>query len=107
MNMGVKAYNVIILIADVFVLLTTWMYFTFESILRKIIPAPEVDVTGAIVLVSLPVIELCYADFQYYRRSVLSSTKLLSINKQISVSVSNFVVIIFNAKSHITIEVAA
>ncbi|XP_037049305.1 17-beta-hydroxysteroid dehydrogenase 13 [Bradysia coprophila] len=52
MNMGVKAYNVIILIADIIVLLTTWLYLTLESILRKIIPAQEVDVTGAIVLVT-------------------------------------------------------
>lgn len=56
MNMGVKAYNVIILIADTIVLLTTWLYLTLESILRKIIPAQEVDVTGSIVLVSLTII---------------------------------------------------
>lgn len=52
MNMGVKAYNVIILIVDILVLLSTWLYLTLESILRLIIPAQEVDVTGDIVLVS-------------------------------------------------------
>ncbi len=52
MNMGVKAYNVIILIADIIVLLTTWLYLTLESMLRTIIPAKEVDVSGDIVLVS-------------------------------------------------------
>lgn len=52
MNMGVKAYNVIILIVDIIVLLSTWMYLTLESILRTIIPVQEVDVSGDIVLVS-------------------------------------------------------
>lgn len=52
MNMGVKVYNVIILIVDIIVLLSTWMYLTLESILRTIIPVQEVDVSGDIVLVS-------------------------------------------------------
>lgn len=52
MNMGVKAYNGIILIADIIVLLTTWLYLTLESMLRTIIPPSEVDVSGDIVLVS-------------------------------------------------------
>jgi len=52
MNMGVKAYNVIILIADIIVLLTTWLYLTLESMLRTIIPVQEADVTGDIVLVT-------------------------------------------------------
>jgi len=52
MNMGVKAYNVIILIADIIVLLTRWLYLTLESMFRTVIPAQEDDITGDIVLIT-------------------------------------------------------
>lgn len=53
--MGVKVYNLVIVIVDILTLIVKWWYFVFESIYKMFAAPIEVDVKGEIVLVSVNV----------------------------------------------------
>lgn len=50
-NMGVKAYNALILVADTFLLLIRWFYIVIEGVFELFVPTEEQDVSNEIVLV--------------------------------------------------------
>ena len=52
LNMGVQAYNVFILFADILMLLCKWVYNTIEGVTRVVVPVEEADVSNEIVLVN-------------------------------------------------------
>lgn len=51
-SMGVRLYNLIILLVDIIVVNIKWILYTIESVYHVFSPPPEVDVRGEIVLIT-------------------------------------------------------
>lgn len=56
--MGVRVYNLFIVIADIILMTIKWWYFTFEALYKLFVPPEEVSVKGDIVFVSINISNL-------------------------------------------------
>lgn len=51
-NIGVKVYNIVVLVIDIVILLVKWWYYAFEAVYKNIFPPEEISVKGERVLIT-------------------------------------------------------